>query len=113
MEECNEGSDNSESGGRLSVCLKTVIWSSKIFIQLLNFNTNNFHHYLLACSLNNGAPVVSRSVDQELNDVFDSIFKYYIGSWMEDLLFDDDEVKFVFILSNISLQDYSRKNVDK
>ena len=43
------------------------------------------------CALSNGIPVVSRSIDQELNDVVDSIFKYYIGSWMEDLLYNDEE----------------------
>ena len=35
---------------------------------------------------------MSRNIDQELNEVIDSIFKYYIGSWMEDLLFDNEEV---------------------
>ena len=51
-----------------------------------------FTIFYLECTLSNGAPIVSRSVDQELNDVIDSVFKYYIGSWMEGLLFDDNEV---------------------
>ena len=62
------------------------------FIKPHNFNRNNFHYFHLECTLSNGAPIVSRSVDQELNDVIDSVFKYYIGSWMEGLLFDDNEV---------------------
>ena len=49
----------------------------------------------LECRLSNGIPVVSRSVDQEINDVIDSIFKYYIGSWMERLLYDKEEVIFI------------------
>ena len=40
------------------------------------------------CSLSSGAPIVSRNIDHEINEIIDSIFNYYIGSWMEDLLFD-------------------------
>ena len=67
-----------------------------ITIKLNRYQNSKRLIFLLECCLSNGIPVVSRSIDQEINDVIDSIFKYYIGSWMEDLLYDKEEVKFHF-----------------
>ena len=64
--------------------LDFVVQSVQFFLQILQAD----------CTLSSGAPIVSRNIDQELNDVIDSIFSYYIASWMENLLIDTEEVIF-------------------